>query len=147
MAKISVADIAGMGFTKEMFGKESDGDFAGMIDNIIAEQSDLLKLRVSGLKYDSDDPGIKLQVTRAEKCLAGAEMIQARIIYTAGNAVPNGEEPDTGSLDRQRDKYAREANELVAKIITGALSDSSDFATGATVSAGTTRAVFLSAYK
>jgi len=33
------------------------------------------------------------------------------------------------------------------KIITGALSDSSDFATGATVSAGTTRAVFLSAYK
>ena len=147
MAKVQVADIAAMGFTQEMFGRQTEAELLDMVDPIITEQSALLSSRVSSAKYSSSDADISAAVTRAEKCLVAAEMIQARIIQIIGNANPNGEEPDTASLDRQKQKYISEANRFVVKVVNSVIGEFDGFVSGVNISAGTTRDDFLSIYK
>lgn len=142
MAKITAQNIIDMGFTPEMFGKDSAG-FQEMIETVIDEQADILEGRIGSQAYSATEKPAATYVKRAEKCLVAAEMIQARVVKIMGNAVPNGAKPVTGSLDRQKQKYLDEAEGFISKIVSGASADSEDFVSGVLVTSSTDRSTFL----
>ncbi len=108
--------------------------FPPFISTIIDEQADLLQGRLGSDVYGDETEPNATYIKRAEKGLIAAEMMQARIIYITGNAVPNGEEPDTRSLDRQKKDLKAEAEEYISRLVSGAETDSKAYSGSVLVS-------------
>lgn len=130
MPKVDAAKIALLGFTAEMFTIPAGSDFETLLGAVITEQSALLAARI-GAVYDSATSPDKENVERAEKVLVAAELCSMRITTLLDQAVANGEELKTGSIERQRKHYRDEAERLFPGC--SGVSDSG-FASGALVS-------------
>ena len=133
MPKVEAQEIMDLGFTAEMFKKETGSGFSGYIDGIISEQSVILQGRVGTSKYGSTTSPAKDYIKRAEKCLVAAELVQRRINIILGNAVGAGREIDISHEGAQKKAYRDEADDLIAKLASNVTSDSNDFASGVLV--------------
>ncbi|MDH4319880.1 MAG: hypothetical protein OEV73_00125 [Desulfobulbaceae bacterium] len=132
MGKVSLDDIKNLGFTPEQFSLTA-ATFDAWLQGVIDEQAMLLEVRVGATAYASAVTATAAYVKRAEKCLVAAELFQRRIVSIAGNAVPNGQEPETTALDKQKRAMLAEAQGLIDRLAASAVSDASDFACGAVI--------------
>lgn len=118
-------DIKDLGFTVEQFGAVAD--FDGFIQAILDEQEALLSGRAGAAAVSSST--LAAQVKRAEKCLAGAEMLQRRINRLSGNV-----DADTAilipQLKKARQDYMDEAERIIPQLVAGSAGDGSDVAFG-----------------
>jgi len=118
MAKITITDITGLGFIKEMYSSlaPSEEEFEAFIGEIISEQSVILEGRIGSGMYASMVEPLAGFVKRAEKCLAAAEMVQRRINVILGNAVGAGQEINISHEGAQKKAYLDEAEKWIAKL-------------------------------
>ena len=134
MPKNTPDTIAALGLSSEMLALDSQEALSGLIDSLLVEQAGLLSARIGATAYSTATEPLATYVTRAEKCLVAAELMRLRILAAMGNAIPNGDEPNTASLERYQKKYEDEATALIDKIVSGQSLESSGFSTGVTVS-------------
>ncbi len=139
MARITSQDILSMGFTAEMLALDSQEAFSGLLVNIIDEQAGLLSARIGPEAYSATTEPGSSYVKRAEKCFVAAEIVRLRIVTAMGNAVPNGDEPNTTPLERSRSSYLKEAEGLIDKIISGQVSDTSGFSSGVLITSSSAK--------
>lgn len=119
MAKVLASDIIGplgMGFTGSMFGIPHDEDFSSFVNAIITEQAAILEGRVGASVYASATPPTSIYVKRAEKAMVAAEMIDRRINNRLADVQSAGEAFDTTAEEKKRDKYLREAEDLIIRL-------------------------------
>lgn len=124
MAKVVYADISALGFTKEMFRKTSESDFQTFVGGIITEQAAILSGRIGSTTYAVATSPTAEYVTRAEKCLVAAELVQRRINVILGNVTGAGQEINVTHEGAQKKVYRDEAEYWIARL------GSEDFATG-----------------
>jgi hypothetical protein len=130
---------AGLGFTKEMFDILADNDFTTFVSGIITEQSILLEGRIGTLVYNTATEPTLTRVSRVEKCLTAAELLDRRINKRLVNVQAGGVEFDVASERKQRDDYLAEAETIINKNLLVVFTtrdgvESSDFANGVLVS-------------
>jgi hypothetical protein len=133
MPKIIAQDMIDLGFLPEMFKKDNEAELSAYITAVIAEQADILLGRIGSAAYNSTTSPTDKYVKRAEKCLTAAELIQRRINIILGNVAGAGQEIDVTHEGAQKKVYLSEANDLIAKLVSGTGADSNDFATGVLV--------------
>ncbi len=129
---VTATDITAMGFSGTMFGL-SEADLISRIEDVIAEQSDLVELRVGETAF-----GLAANQTpldRAVKLFSAAEMARARITQLAGNIVTNSAEgAERNHMKDNITAWEKKAEYWLAKVSDGALADAGGFASGCTVS-------------
>lgn len=130
MAKNTNTDIKDLGFTKEMFKQADDSALNTYIDAILAEQTKILEGRLGSTIYDSTTSPEQDYVKRAEKALVAAEMVGRRINIILNNIAGAGQEIETGNEEKQKERYASEAEKWITRLIAGMSADSGDFASG-----------------
>jgi hypothetical protein len=125
MAKITIDDILGLQFKKELYGIDLDDDFDTFIEGVIAEQALIIEGIVGYSTYASATSPTKDFVKRAEKCYVAAEMVQRRINIILSNVVGAGNEIDVSHEGAQKKAYLDEAKMWLSRLT------NDDFACGA----------------
>lgn len=134
MAKNTITEIIGLGFTRDMFNKDEDADFEALINAVLADETAILSGRIGSTLYGSSTAPLSTYIKRAERSLVAAELVQRRINTVLGQAVANPEGPDTSALQKQRADYLADAEQWLAKAVTGAQADTgSDIAFGSVI--------------
>jgi hypothetical protein len=116
VSKVVAQDIINLGFKKELFKIQNDGDFTTLINDVIADQALLLEGRVGSAMYALTTSPQKDYVKRAEKALCAAEMIARRINIILSNVTGAGQELDTSSEEKQRKAYLDEAGNWITSV-------------------------------
>ncbi len=128
--KATPQDIMDLGFAAEQFGVAT-ADFSAYLQAVLDEQEALLSDRVTAAAVATAT--LLTHVKRAEKCMAGAEMMQRRINRLSGNV-----DADTAllisQLKKARADYQDEAERIIPRLISGSVSDGADFAFGQSTS-------------
>jgi hypothetical protein len=118
-------DIKDMQFVAEEFNTVAD--FDAFLQGILTEQEALLTDRVGAATVANSL--FATHIKRAEKCLAGAELMQLRINRLAGNVDANSAIIIT-QLKKARTDYQDEVERIIPRLVAGSVSDGSDAAFG-----------------
>lgn len=133
MAKNTDEEIADLGFTYQMFGRDSEVDFKKYLDGVLATQSALLSGRIGLSAYESTLVPTKDYVKQAEACVVAAELCRRRILrITTESGSEDG--TDAKKLRTSRHEFLAEAETLIAKIVAGVTSDGEGFASSVNIS-------------
>lgn len=134
MAKNTITEIIDLGFMRDMFGKDEDAEFETLINAVLAEETAILSGRAGSMLYASSASPLKEYIKRAERSLVAAELVQRRINTVLGQATGNPEGPDTSALQKQRADYLADAEQWLAKAVSGATAETgSDIAFGSLI--------------
>lgn len=124
MPKVLASEIignTGMGFVASMFGFTHDDQFAAFVNDIIEEQAAVLEGRIGPAAYASVTTPAFVHAKRAEKALVAAELIDRRINIRLADVQAAGEDFSTAAEEKKRDKYLREAEDLIFRLSAGDL--------------------------
>jgi hypothetical protein len=133
MPKVTAEDIKNLGFIAEMVNKTEE-EFDDYLTDLIARIALLFEGRIGSTAYNSaTSPGMDY-VKQAELCLCAEEFLKRVINTILQNVKGNGQEIDVSQERSQKKDYKDEANLWIAKIVSGASSDSDDFAVGSLIS-------------
>ncbi len=133
MAKNTAAEIADIGFSKEMFGKTTATDYTNFLTAVIASQESLLSGRIGAAAYASASSPTQEYIKQAAACVVAAELCRRRILRLTQEA-KNEDGTDAKKLRSSRKEFIAEAEELIVKINAGGTIDGTGFASGVNVS-------------
>ena len=120
-----------MGFSFQMFGRDTASDLNLTIKGMIAEHGALLSGRIGTAAYASTTEPISTYVKRAIKSLVAADLCQMRINRLA-QEVKQEDGTDAIKMRRQRQDYLAEAELMIGKIEIAA-GAGNDFAFGSVI--------------
>jgi hypothetical protein len=123
--KITTANITALGFSAGMFALNTEA-FTTMVTDLIDEQAALLEGRIGSTVYASTSNPTAAYVTRAEKCLVAAELLQRRFVILS-QEVQAADGMDAFKVRKTRKEYIDEADQLIDRIVNGQSSDSSGY--------------------
>lgn len=124
--KTTPQEIIDLGFVCEQFGVAS-ASFTAWLQAVLDEQEALLSDRVTAATVAT--ASLLTHVKRAEKCMAGAELMQRRINRISGN-VDADSAIIIAQLKKARQDYLDEAERIIPRLLAGSVSDGADFAFG-----------------
>ena len=127
MPKTTAQEYIDRGYTREMFRKSTEQDFAAFLSGVIDEQSGLLEGRIGSAVYGSVEAVKAAAVTRVERLLVLAELLSIRIDVVLGN-VDAADGDDMLKLRRNRGEYLAESETLVNRLAQGLPTAGSDYA-------------------